>query len=322
MVKAIIFEKPRILLSEVLFLKSFSRVLSAIVLLACFHLCPLQNTEIIFAENDGEITGYENVTLWIYPEYDDPRLLVMLEGEITGTDFPAEVTFLVPQPAQMYSAGSIDAQGVYSGGPPDRKPSSISGWDEISYEVTTDTFRVEYYDPIIPGSAEKTIDIEFLSLYTITNIEVIIQEPRKSSEFTVSPSGSPFRDAEGFDSHHYSLSQLPAGEPLQFEVSYYRTETLPSLQVNEDDGSDIIISVVIGLVIVAVIGGGLLWLKKTGNKPDNRAARRRAGKRGVVPEVKKAENKSGSPKYCRHCGQPLKGSGAFCAYCGEPTARD
>ncbi len=107
------------------------------------------------AQTGNEPTGLKNVTLWLNPEYDDPRLLVMLEGKIVGVNPPARIRFLVPTAAEMYSAGSRDATGNYTGGPPDRKASSITGWDEISYELQTDTCRVEYYDPIIAGQPDK-----------------------------------------------------------------------------------------------------------------------------------------------------------------------
>src|ERR1017187_3723116 len=106
------------------------------------------------AQTSNVPTGYKSVTVWVYPEYDDPRLLVMLEGQVVPSTPSAQVKFLVPQSANLFSAGSKNAQGVYSGGPPDRKASSTPGWDEISYTLssTAATFRVEYYDDIIKGS--------------------------------------------------------------------------------------------------------------------------------------------------------------------------
>jgi hypothetical protein len=68
-------------------------------------------------EPENIVTGFQNVQLWVYAEYDDPYaigapLLVMLEGQIVGAEPPAEVRFLVPATAQLYSAGSKDAEGV------------------------------------------------------------------------------------------------------------------------------------------------------------------------------------------------------------------
>ncbi|ADJ25746.1 hypothetical protein Dehly_0429 [Dehalogenimonas lykanthroporepellens BL-DC-9] len=169
---------------------------------------------IVMAADGEEITGYENVTIWIYPEYDDPRLLIMVEGDITGTIAPAEVRFLVPADAQMYSAGSKDVQGRYSGGPPNREASGTHGWDVISYLVTEKTFRVEFYTSQITGYPDKSIDFEYRFLYPVSGLEVIVQEPRASSEFRVSPAGNTFTDSEGFLSHLFTYTTLPEGQPV------------------------------------------------------------------------------------------------------------
>ena len=74
-----------------------------------------------------EPTGLKNVRVWVNPEYDrSQELLVMMEGQITGTVAPAQVRFLIPTNAEMFSAGSIDTQGKYNNpfGAPSRTPSS------------------------------------------------------------------------------------------------------------------------------------------------------------------------------------------------------
>ena len=185
-------------------LKTKLKIIAAVMVLTL----PLLTIGSIPAYALNEPESYSNVKLWIYPEYDDPRLLVMLEGQIEGTEPPAEVQFLVPSAAEMYSAGSMDTQGNYSGGPPARKPSSIPGWDEISYQVTTDTFRVEYYDPIIFGNPEKTISYMFRTLYPMSEMEIIVQEPTGATDFTVSPDGDRFVDVAGFNSHLYRFSDF------------------------------------------------------------------------------------------------------------------
>lgn len=178
-------------------------------------------------------TGFKNVTLWVYPEYDDPRLLVMLEGQISGTTLPALVRFLIPQSANLFSAGSKNTQGVYSEGPPDRKVSSIAGWDEISYTLpaTAATFRVEYYDDTIKGSPDKTIGYDFRRLYPISDLNVVIQQPLKASNFNVVPTGIKTTE-NNFNVVTYSKNNLttdPGTQPLHFDISYIKQDSTPSL---------------------------------------------------------------------------------------------
>ena len=289
-------------------------VLVSSVALVLFALGSLQ----AFAQNEPD--SFTNAQLWIYPEYDDPRLLVMLEGKIEGTEPPAEVKFLVPSTAEMYSAGSMDAQGRYSGGPPDRQPSSIPGWDEISYQVTTDTFRMEYYDPIIFGNPEKTITYVFQTIFPVADLEIIIQEPISATDFTISPEGDRFVDSAGFNSSLYQYTDLSPDSAIQFEINYTRTTTTPSLSLSGDtltpssgekETTNYTWIVVILSVIVVIIIVVFLWQRKA--TPATRAERRRVTRKSIkqVPQ-----DSSLTPKFCSQCGNSIDKQDKFCPNCG------
>lgn len=266
------------------------------------------------AQTTNEVTGFKNVRLWVNAEYDDPRLLVMMEGQIVGAQAPAEVRFLVPATAQMYSAGSMDAQGKYSGGPPNRQASSIPGWDEISYTVTTGTFRVEYYDTIITGQPDKTISYEFRRLYPIANLDVYVQVPRRASNFTVSPAGKASTDSEGFATYVYNYSGLDTATPLRFDISYTKTDSSPSLTSGDtgSGASDPATMAIIAITVGAVIVGGFLWIRKS--KPRTRAARRQLARATSArePAVKPAKG-----RFCTQCGERIEASDRFCPHCGK-----
>ncbi|MFC1987592.1 hypothetical protein ACFLVH_03510 [Chloroflexota bacterium] len=78
-------------------MKNTGRIL--ILLLAASLLYIAVGKSLVSAQNENVPTGFQNVHLWVNPEYDDPRLLIMLEGQIVGTQPPAEVRFLVPSTA-------------------------------------------------------------------------------------------------------------------------------------------------------------------------------------------------------------------------------
>ena len=280
-------------------------------LLSISLLFSATDKSLVLAQNDSEPTSFKNVQLWINPEYDDPRLLVMLEGKIDGVEAPARVRFLVPKAAEMYSAGSMDAQGVYSGGPPDRQPSGIPGWDEISYEVKTDTFRVEYYDSIILGNPEKSISYDFRCLYPISGLEVIVQQPRKASDFTAKPAGQGFVDNHGFNSFQYTYAGLDEGLPLHFDITYKKSDRRPSLDITDSDGVSTV-AAIIAIVVLAVVIVGFFWLRSR-SVLSSRAERRRLVKSTTTPRSAAGQAK---PRFCTQCGKPLEGSYKFCPYCG------
>ncbi|HJX13794.1 MAG TPA: zinc ribbon domain-containing protein [Dehalococcoidales bacterium] len=291
---------------------------SVLVLLILVGLVlPLAVPSAALAQTGEEPTGFQNVWLKIYPEYDDPRLLVMMQGKIEGVTAPAKVRFLVPAAAEMYSAGSMDAQGVYSGGPPDRKASDIPGWDEISYTVKTDTFRVEYYDPIILGNPEKSISYEFRWLYPISGLDVYFQEPRRAADFTVSPPGRAI-SFEGFNAIHYSYGGLDDEPPLRFDITYTRSDRRPSLEITDGGGTMSSTAAIVAGVILVIVVVGFFWFRRK-PAPRARADRRRATRSTAAPRP--ASRPAPGPgqvkaRFCTGCGQPVESNARFCAHCG------
>ncbi len=282
-------------------------------LLTTFLFFSFMGNSLVLAEDITGPSGFKDVKLWVYPEYDDPRLLVMLEGQIVGALPPVRVTFLVPSAAEMYSAGSVDTQGQYTGGPPQRQPSLIPGWDEISYEVTTSTFRVEYYDPVISSQPDKSISYQFRYLYPITGLEVIVQEPRKASDFIISPTGTAFVDDLGFNSYLFTYPEIGKEQPLQFDITYTKADARPSLLIEDGGISSSLMTVVVIAVLVIAIAGVFLWMRLSTSRPKTRAERRQLTRNSGLRKPTDARYKA---KFCSGCGEPLISSHKFCSSCG------
>jgi hypothetical protein len=292
-------------------------IFSLVLLVALVCSQPLT----VMAQTSVEPAGFKNVTMWVYPEYDDPRLLVMLEGQITGATSPVLIRFLVPQSAEMYSAGSKDAQGTYSGGPPDRKASQIQGWDEISYQLKTATFRVEFYYPGITGQLNKQISFDYHWLYPVADLKVIVQQPLKASAFIVYPSGQPGQE-NAFNVLNYSYTSLTPAQPLHFDIQYTKSDSTPSLGTptptpgsNAGSSSSKIPWVIIGIVgvaAVAVLSFLLVRTRMTSSQP-NRSAE--------VSRSMKSRSKSPGTKFCNYCGKPLDPESKFCPHCGKKLAK-
>ncbi len=303
-----------------------SGVVAAIVLVAVI-------TPSVFAQT-SEPTGFKNVRIWVNPEYDDslklnvPNLLVMMEGQIVGGQLPLTIRFLVPTTAQMYSAGSKNASGTYlpPGNTLSRKASSTSGWDEVSYQLTTDTFRVEYYQPIAQlGEVQKSFSYEFLREYPVQDLTVMVQQPKSSDNFTVSPSGgAPGIDAEGFNIQTYKYTNLEVSTPVKFAISYNRSVWEPSLGTpgttspnSGVSGSKSNTGLIVAVVAVAVVlgGGGVYLMSRNSQKsrPVSRAERRR---RSVAGTRVRPKSESESPAFCSQCGHKLDKPSRFCPDCG------
>ncbi len=267
------------------------------------------------AETPTGISGFHNVTLWVYPEYDDPRLLVMLEGKVNPSEVPSNINFLVPSTAAMYSAGSKDAQGTYSGGPPSRVASQIAGWDEISYQLKTDTFRVEYYDNVITGTTDKQIAYDFRWLYPISDLTVVVQQPLKASNYSVTPAGKQTTQDQ-FTVYTYTYTNPDINQPLHFNISYTKTDPNPSLSSQTPAATSgveggLILGVTGGLVIAALAAFLIVGRLKR-KRPVKAVARVRA-----APVHPIARTVSTKEKFCDQCGHPVGRRFKFCPHCGS-----
>ena len=287
---------------------------SVLILAASFILYGVVFTLPALAE-ENEPTAIKSVSMWLYPEYDDPRLLVMLEGEIVGASVPATVRFLVPTGAEMYSAGSIDAAGRYSGGPPRRSRQVSDGWDEISYEVTSKLFRVEYYHDAIQGASHKTILSEFIPLYPIDSLIVYIQRPRQASDFSISTKNVHVMhtqevDDQGFATELYGFPNIDQGEQISFFISYTKSNPLPSLQIEESSTTPwFVVGGVVGACIL--LGIGLYWALR---KPTPKMRKTSPKKRQEQDD--RRSSKTLTARFCFECGNRLEGSPRFCPECG------
>ncbi|MDO8491702.1 MAG: zinc-ribbon domain-containing protein [Dehalococcoidia bacterium] len=291
--------------------RSIFAIFSAIAVLAVLAgpLSPMP------ASAASEPERFKNVVLSIFPEYDDPlgigapTVLVMLDGQIQGATPPTTVRFLVPFTANMYSAGS-GPRSQYQGGPPNRKASDIPGWDEISYELKTSSFVVEYYAPI-PASPDRSFSAVFMPLYPIDGLQVIVQQPRQATGFSVLPQNVPATeqrvvDSEGFNIVRYSYPGLSARQSLNFDLSYNRTTTSPSLQV-KDSASNNGMTIVVVIAAVVLIGFGLYWVLM------RKSPKKRKGRmRGKPPQAGKAT----VTRFCPSCGAKMDKAARFCPECG------
>ena len=285
-------------------------LVSAIAALAL--LCGLSLSLPVLAQTQP--ASLKNVVLTVYPEYDDPiglgvpTVLVMLDGQIEGAVPPTTVRFLVPQGATMYSAGS-GPRASYVGGPPDRKPSDISGWDEISYELRTDNFVVEYYMPI-QSSPDKAFSVEFVPLYDISRLTAIVQEPRQATNFSSAPQMQPgtqrqSTDTQGFNLHYYTYATLKSGQPVGFSISYTKKNPAPSLEISSSNQGPVLAAVILGVVL---LGAGVYWALRKSSPV--RPRRDRVSRKGHGPEP-------GGDRFCTRCGAKLDKSHRYCRKCGN-----
>lgn len=281
----------------------------------------------VFAQDQPSIT-LKNTTLSIFPEYDDPMnlgvpsLLIMYEGQIISNNL-SQIAFLVPEDAQMYSAGSGPRDQYQVGGLLDvNGASNISGWKQVSFVPKTNFFVIEYYLPI-PTQPDRSIHFDFRTLYPVSGMKVIVQEPGRATDFKLAPEGRVGNGPDGFKIHTFDVPSVTPDQPLLYDITYNKKDNNPTLgsggAVSATSSNTNLVLIVIGVIVV--LGAVLFFGSQLRAKPA-RAYSSRSQRRQAMREVRKGqapgqEQGKGKSKFCRNCGKPLQGNDRFCPSCGE-----
>ena len=268
--------------------------------------------------------------LSVWPEYDDPRVLLIMRGELApGIPFPTQVNLPVPPNAEIIGAGMISELGELLLHP----HRVVSGDTSQTLEITLPSrrfFAELYYDPFETSGDTKRFSYTFRAPYPIDQLDVDVQQPYTASDFVIEPPAMA-QESEGRDTtyHRFLYRDMAPGQEETFAVSYVKTDAQPSVVKTDDpqaDGVDhkgpqdrkFIYSAVLAGVIAAYVLGTLLWV----------AYRRRrapflAAKPATLPMAAPPTPTPATPvtnNFCSQCGRALNTDYAFCPGCGHAIA--
>jgi hypothetical protein len=263
--------------------------------------------------------------IFVWPEYDQPGVLVQYQGEIAATadkSNPREISFFVPKGAGVGAACAIKADGNHTS--ETWKESDMEeNLVKISFMVTEPRFHVEYYYNPLVGSPDKKMTFVYTAALPADELHVDIQHPLKATNFVLTPEApESHKDDEGFVYHTYTFKQVAAGQKLSTSIAYTKTDPNPSVSGQKkpaastsapsDSGINLNQAIVIGIALGVVgIVGFFVWERNT----------RRA--RSVHVEAFEVNHRVGVPSrggYCTQCGNAMHVGDRFCARCGSPVA--
>ena len=298
-------------------MKIYYRPIIAFILLSVAQLATAATAP---PPSDAELS-MSHLRLSIWPEYDDPRVLVMLRGEMTPSQaFPTHITLPLPKGAEVIGAGMVSEFDELI-----LHPHRVIAGDELDtldLNLPGPRFFLEfYYNPLAPG-AEQQFTYTLSLTYAIERLEVDIQQPRHAVNFVIEP--QPMKqttDDQGLRYDWFTYSNLQPHATTSFHLSY--TKSAPGTSVAErqpppDDVTQplsptkstlLALGIIVG--VAAVVSSGI-WLFKT-------AQRRRA--KTPQPPSPAADGKPSSTTrtaaFCSNCGARLQPEHRFCPACGR-----
>jgi mono/diheme cytochrome c family protein len=285
--------------------------------------------------------------LSIWPEYDDPRVLVMLRGEMTPRQaFPASITLPIPKGAEIIGAGMISEQNELLVHPHQILPGDTQ--DTLQLNLPVPRFFVEfYYNPFTKGGPEKRFVYRAPTTYPIELFEVDIQQPLKATAFTLDPAPMErMTDSQGFTYHQYTYRDVGKGQSQTFSIAYTKTVATPSVSKQQPasqpmekararaDNTLVVLSIFAGAIILFT---GYAWLLQRSQRRHMPATTTPAPSVSMSDILKALGQDDAqlqgtvdaSPtlpqtrviNFCANCGRQLFPDDHFCSGCGKPIKR-
>jgi len=312
------------------------------VLVAVLFAMVLGVTPAVASENDG----FDELTVRVMPEYDDPRVLAIFEGTLNEeATLPRTAKFFIPNSAKDPQIGMAcevpEGQGhvckVY-------ETADAGDFKSLTYNITQarNLFFEYYWDPFT-GQAEaaegnKSFKYEFKAPADVKALTIGIQKPLKAEDFELEPAPEKtVTDQEGMDFNMYSYSSVKKDQVFTINADYVKTDPNPSKpksspgeaqvagQALGDAGAGQGSLQVIILSFAVLFMGGIavvIW------RSQSTAAVATVGAKGKVKGKPKnggrkdssgaeAKKDGAKPKFCSECGASMTPGSKFCSECGQ-----
>jgi hypothetical protein len=288
----------------------------------------------------------ENAELRLWPEYDDPGLLVIFSGNFAeGTTFPLRAAFPLSEGARNIQATYQDASGTLI-----NRPFEITD-GKLTYELPSGAFHYEYYVDREPSGNARQITYVLDAPYAINNLRITAQQPRGATDFALAPAAETTQQGtDGLTYHVVNRANVAAGEKLEIGVSYTKTDTslsLPQLAVTstgvaaDDAAAAAVVStsaadwlpwLLIGVGVALLAGILIYWLISRRQPEPEPVAPAPAPRRAAAPSARPLPTvparpappsapqgaPTGPAAFCHSCGNALKAEDRFCSQCGTP----
>jgi len=266
-------------------------------------------------------TRINTMEVEIWPEYDDPRVLVIYRGTMApDQSFPTDFTFVVPSDAQVHMAGAVDENGGHVHAL-FRERDRGDGTKEIFYSLEHPNLYMEfYYDPFT-GAEQREFSYPLVSPFPIQDLKVSVQQPLRATGFGVTPSTSNVaQDQNGFSYYVVSLGEVPAGDGRSVSVAYRKTDREPSVAGKQASGG---VAQPQRRTMKGILAGtGILLLGVVGIGLFASSQRKRARSGGGVNATRPApappgQARSTSTRFCTQCREEIDRADKFCGNCGH-----
>jgi hypothetical protein len=272
----------------------------------------------VSAQNNLTFTG---VSVQLWPEYDQPSMLVITDFEAAAnTQFPASVTFRIPQDANLIAVAAYAADGslmdaVFDG------PAVDAEWQVFTIKLDSAAGRFEYYQPITFNGDQRIFSYVWDGAYAVEAFNVRVLEPLDTTSLTTTPVLASISQDNGLKYFSGDPVKLALGQQFTLNLDYKKSTNAlitssqavqPAAPVDESTPGRVSLSnylpYLIGGLGAIMIVGGFIYYWRAGHG-SSKTLRRRTRSNALNEE-------SDEDSYCPQCGARAKPGDRFCRVCG------
>ncbi len=306
-------------------------MLKRLIVLALFALLFFAVASPARAEEPPKISIMD-VSVW--PEYDQPGVLVQYQGNVAAKPEkanPLELSFFVPKGAGVGAACAIQSDGNHTS-ETWKESDAENNLTKVTFKVTEPQFHVEYYYNPLPTSTDKKFSFAYTAALPADEVDLAVQHPLKATNFALTPDApDTHKDQEGFTYHAYTFKQVASGQKLSTDVAYTKTDPKPSVSGNQPGSSSTSANstteggvnpnqVIVLATFLAMAGiiAFFVWDRRNRTlQPRYAGAGYEPQRNDYEPPLATAVPSSGG--YCTQCGTAMQPGDRFCARCGSPV---
>lgn len=285
-----------------------------IILLGIFFVFP----NFVFAQSNLALT---NVSVQLWPEYDQPSMLIITDFEVPVTTLPVDLTFRIPKDANLIAVASYTADGslanaVFEG------PRDDGEWQAFTITLDSTAARFEYYQPITFNGNQRIFSYLWDGAYAVDAFNIRVLEPADTTSLTTTPVLASIEQKEGLKYFHGDPVKLASGEQFALNLEYQKSSAAliaspqgvqPAAPVDENTPGRVSLNntlpYLIGGLGVIMIVGGLVYYLRSGNNGVKKSRRRQHANANT--------EEGDSDVYCAQCGTRAHSGDRFCRVCGS-----
>ncbi|MCB0255146.1 MAG: zinc ribbon domain-containing protein [Anaerolineae bacterium] len=279
--------------------------------------------------------GLDRWTVEVWPEYDQPAVLVILNGAVQpASGFPVSVRVPVPAGAEVNAVAFPGDDGRLISVP--WQSETTAAGQDIVFTLEQADFVVEYYDAEISPPPNRSFELDLAAPYPVQQATVTLRLPTRASDLQTTPEMEPAgTDDLGNPLVSMQVGPLAAGQPVPLAVSYTKADNTPTV-ANAVVGDEVVAQtpaastgldwpLLVGAAILAlvVIAGVvyMVWRRRQQVGGSRQARRRAAREKGAAPESSSSAakpQKAAQNLFCPQCGTKYEAADKFCRSCGAP----